>query len=182
MTKAIEALRSATAEAGPVYGPSNLHVTVRQFEAFRAPVSVADQALAIYADVLATFASRHPPVAIDFIGLNLARGGVLMQGWPCFDLRTWRRDLHRAADRRGASIAGPERSADRLRTTAHATLSILEAPPNDPEALIALVDAHRHTAFGRCTFDAIWLVGYRRVPGAIALVDYARFELAGPVA
>jgi hypothetical protein len=162
-----------------VYGPDSMHVTLRQFEGYRAEVRRDDAQLRMYGDALFTFASRQAPVKIDLRGLTASPAGAIVQGWPITDLDDMRSDLHRQLEASGAPLLGPEKERSDLRRTAHASLSIYGGPVADTSALMGFIDAHRATPFGEQCFDRVWLVGYRRTRASVELIEYASFPLCG---
>ena len=179
LASAVATLEALSADDSFVYGPANLHLTIRQLENYREPVLEGDDRVRSYVDVLADFARHRPPIEIGFRGLTVGTGGALLQGWPCEDLQATRLALHRALVRGGVAIEGPERTIERLRTTAHATLSIFDRQPGNAADVLAFCEAHRGTSFGTQTFDELCLVGYRRGPRSVRLTAYGRFALRG---
>jgi 2'-5' RNA ligase len=155
-----------------IYEPGSLHVTLRQFENHRASVSTDDAHVRAYVDALSSVVGRRSPVTIDLRGLAASPAGIVVQGWPVDDLQALRRALHNALVAAGVRPTGPESDRDRIRETAHASLAIYGGQPRDPVALATFVDAHRRTDFGRYRFESVSIVGYRRTPTAVALIDY----------
>ena len=167
--------------SGVFYGEHNLHITLRAIEGYRDDVPDDDDEVLAYRDVLATIALRTAPLRLRLSGLTATPGGVLVQGWPQVELQTLRHALYDRLDALGLASRGPETSDATIRTTAHATLALYEGPVARPDELIDLIDTHRASDFGEWLFAELWLVGYRRTAGRVALVEYGRFAFGADV-
>jgi hypothetical protein len=162
-----------------VYGPDAMHITLRQFEGYRADVPLDDANVRSYGQVLFSFASRQSPLAIELRGLAASPTGIVVQGWPVVDLRGIRNDLHDSLEENRAPLLGPEAARIDLRRTAHASLAIFGGPVRDAAALVAFIESHRSTSFGALRVDRVWLVAYRRTRASVELIEYASFPLCG---
>lgn len=160
---------------GVCYDEHGLHITLRAIEGFRRDVPPDDAAVGAYRDALADVAKQTAPLGVRLAGLTATSGGVLVQGWPSSSLQAFRDALFDRLGGLGLAARGPETSPDTIRTTAHATLALFEGPVVDPVGLVDLIDAQRSTAFGEWVFPELWLVGYRRTAGRVALIEYGRF-------
>ncbi len=160
---------------GVIYDEGNMHTTLRAIEGFRDQVPCDDGDVSAYGDVLDAVAGRTAPIRLRLGGLTATPAGILVQGWPSPGLQTFRQALHEGLAERGLASRGPETSRDSIRTTAHATLALYEGPVARPTALVDLIDAHRANDFGEWIFPELWLVGYRRTAGGVALIEYGRF-------
>ncbi len=169
------AVAARVGNAGVMYDEAGLHITLRAIEGFRNVVRPDDEDLLAYRDVLTEIVARTAPIRLHLRGLTATPGGILVQGWPTVDLRAFRLALFDRLAVLGLRWRGPETSSNAIRTTAHATLAIFEAPVARPTGLVDLIESHRSTDFGEWVFPELWLVGYRRTAGRVALVEYGRF-------
>jgi 2'-5' RNA ligase len=168
--------------AGPrtvVYEPANLHLTVQQFEGHRVDVRADDRALRDQSAALVAITREIAPMTVEFRGLTASSGGVLVQGWPLFDLQALRERLHRELETSGSPVWGPEASSSALRTSAHATLAMFGGSVESPHDLRDDIEAHRESDFGTIAFDELWLVGYARTVRSVTLIEYGRFPFGG---
>ena len=163
---------------GVVYDERNVHITLRAIEGYRDDVAIDDADVRAYRDVLAAVFRRTPPIRVRLRGLTATPAGVLVQGWPHADLQVVRHALYERLVERGLASRGLEATPATCRTTAHATLALFEGPLAEPARLVELIDAHRTTDFGEWVFPELWLVGYRRTAGHVALIEYGRFGFA----
>jgi hypothetical protein len=169
---------SIAALAGPrtvVYEPADLHVTVQQFEGYRVDVPADDRALRDQSTALVAITRELAPLTIELRGLTASAGGVLIQGWPRFDLQALRTRLHGELGAGGSPVSGPEASSSALRTSAHATLAMFGGSVERAHDLGDYIEAHRETDFGTIAFDELWLVGYARSRRSVTLIEYGRF-------
>lgn len=155
-----------------VYGPQSLHITLQQFEPYRARVAVDDGRVRVYRDDLAAVAARRTSVRIRLRGLSASPAGVIVQGFPLTDLQALRVDLYRQRVASGLPLRGPEADRATLRTTAHASLAVYGGRVEPPAELIAFIDERRETDFGEQVFERLDLVGYHRTACTVALVPY----------
>ncbi len=153
-----------------VHTASSLHVTLRTLEPHRVAVGADDALLAEYRTVLDAVAAASRSFAIDFRGVILGPGGVLVAGYPCGDeLAAVRVALHdRLAER---SLAGPPEH-DVRRTTAHVSLVAFMGSEVDTERLLTWHAAHRHTSFPRHRVDRLAIVQYRFRPSFEMVVHH----------
>ncbi len=161
-----------------VYRPDALHVTLRQFEGHRSDVPDDDGLVQACRAVLGAFAAATRPVVLTLRGLVASSTGIVVKGWPGFDLQAMRRDLQRRLEAAGVPMAGPERGRGSLRRSAHASLAIFGGALERPAALAAFVARHADTDFGRHAFDHVRLVGFRRTHDSVALIEHGRFAFA----
>lgn len=172
-----ETLAGFTGRRQTLYGPSNLHTTVRSIETYRAGVTDEDAAVRIYAEILDRIAGRRGPIRIAYRGLTASASGVLAQGWPVGDeLYRLRRTLLEKLSDRGLS-GGPE--AERTRRTAHASLVTFAASPRYPEALVEFIEANRRTPYGVASFNSVEIVRYERTKYAAEPVTLYKTALRG---
>lgn len=173
------AVAACVGTAGVVYDERGLHVTLRAIEGFREPLAPDHADVRAYRNAVADGARVTAPLRVRFAGLTATSGGVLVQGWPCPALQAFRHALFDRLAASGLASRGPETSPDTIRRTAHASLALFEGPLADAAGLAGLIGAHRSTAFGEWVFPEVWLVGYRRSAGRVALVEYGRFPFNG---
>ena len=179
LTRCTTDVRSLMGTESVLYDPAGFHLTVRQFESHRTTVPRDDAAVRAHADALRALARDTGALALTLRGLTASPGGVLVQGWPRFDLEGLRRRLQRLLEETGSPMTGPETTTATLRTSAHATLSLFTAmfPTHVARraALSAYIDAHRDTFYADLLFDRLWLVGYARTATTVRLIEYGCF-------
>ncbi len=172
-----ETLAGFTGRRQTLYGPSEIHTTVRSIEPYRAGVSGDEAAVRAYAEILGGIAGQCGPIRIAYRGLTASAGGVLAQGWPVGDkLYSIRRAFQRELSGRGLS-GGPE--AESFRRTAHASLVTFAETPCYPEALVEFIEANRRTFYGVASFDSVEIVRYKRTKYAAEPVTLYKVALRG---
>ncbi|HET7456193.1 MAG TPA: hypothetical protein VFJ74_00975 [Gemmatimonadaceae bacterium] len=158
-------------EPDQYYQPrADLHLTVLSL--FSATADHEQHAARIddYRDAVAEALDGAPPFAVDTIGVTLAPGAVIAQGFPRGDAL----DHLRARLRRVATAHGLGDTLDQryLLKTAHSTLVRFVAPLRDPGRFVNAVAAARRRDFGTSTVTRLELT----------LADwYQSTELARPV-
>ena len=174
-----ETIAGFTGKRQTLYGPSNLHTTLRSIEFYRSGVTDNDAAVRAYAEILAGIAGRYSSIHIAYKGLTASVGGVLAQGWPVGnELYKIRHAFQRELSDRGVS-GGPE--AERTRRTAHASLVTFAETPCYPEALVKFIEANQRTPYGVASFDSIEIVRYERTKYAAEPVTLSKIILGdGP--
>lgn len=179
LTSCINELAPILADGSFIYGPKGLHFTVKSFEGYRENVAEGDEYLQAYIDAISQASSRISPMTISLRGLVASPGGVLIKGWPKMDLQDFRRTMHESLTHSDLRIWGPESDLSRIRTSAHATLSIFHRADAQYADLINFVEKHFATEFGDITFDTIKIVGYRRTTTTVELLEYRSLPILG---
>lgn len=109
-----------------IYGPECLHITLRSFEGYREYVAEDDEYMQVYVGAISHALTQMPSMSISLRGLIASPGGVLIKGWPGMDLQAFRQTVHEYLARTALPMWGPESELSRIRTSAHATLSIFQ--------------------------------------------------------
>lgn len=146
----------AALEPGQYYYPqSDLHLTVLSL--FTATEDFAPRLahLGEYRDAAAALAST-PAFTLDMVGITLAAGAVLAQGFPHGPALGTLRDSLRAELRKRGLGAGLDQRY-RL-VAAHSTLVRFAAPLSAPERFAQALAEFRNTPFGRTEVATLELV------------------------
>lgn len=145
-----------------VYDPSGVHVTLRSLESYRSHVPVDDDLVRAYASVLASLRAPGGPLRVRFRGIVGTPTGVILCGYPQFDLVSLRRRYFAELAERGLTESGPETRLDGLRDSCHASLVVFGGPLRHPAAAFALLEDARFEDFGVVACDRIEIVRYAR--------------------
>lgn len=174
VTAGLQALHDRLAGQALVYDNPHLHLTLASLEAYRAPVPPDDPELRAYVRALDTVGRRCPPLRVRLRGLNATAGGVLLQGWPEFDLQALRLALGDAVAQARRDEGLPPRGASPpLRDTAHVSLAVFVGPLSDAPSLVAHIEGHRRADWGTLECDTLSLVQYTRGPRSVVLTTLA---------
>ena len=177
----LQALQQQLAGQAVVYASPHLHLTLASLEAYRAPVPPDDPELRAYVHALHTVGRRWPPLRVRLCGLNATAGGVLLQGWPEFDLQALRHDLADAVAQARRDEGLPPRGASPPpRDTAHVSLAVFVGPLSDAPSLVAHIERHRMADWGTLECDTLSLVQYTRGPQSVALTTLAEAVVGRP--
>lgn len=146
--------RAAAAVPGQyLYPPEDLHVTVFDFvsarEGFRAGRTLEESCIALCDTVI----SRTKTFTIEFRGVAFSAAAGLLCGYDRGRLTALRERIRRLLPTHG--IQNSERYPSR---SAHATFLRFARPPENPEALLAFMRAHREIPLGTISADRLQLV------------------------
>jgi hypothetical protein len=117
-------------------------------------------------------------MTISLRGLIASPDGVLIKGWPGMDLQAFRQTVHEYLAGTALPIWGPESELSRIRTSAHATLSIFQKANEVCPELINFIERHMETDLGEIRFDRVMIVGYRRSATTVELLEYRSLPIS----
>ncbi|HEX5690048.1 MAG TPA: 2'-5' RNA ligase family protein [Roseiflexaceae bacterium] len=157
------------------YPQADLHLTVLSlFTATEQYQSHLDR-LDDYRDAVASALRSTPSFAVDMVGITVAPGAVLLQGFPTDGTLNKARDrLREALIGRGLDTSLDQRY--RL-VTAHSTLVRFAAPLAAPEQFADALTAYRYTSFGRSVIASLDLVLNDWYMSSDTLTQIAAFQL-----
>jgi hypothetical protein len=165
------ALRDTLGTPHWLYGPSTMHVTLRSIESHRFAIGPDDPLVARYRAVARDVLANVPSPVLELRGLLPSAGGVLVAGYPTFDLQPVRHALFDAFSLLDVPMTGPETTRATLRDTFHASFALFGGPIVDRDRLVDLLDAHRDISFGVYACLSVSLVAYRRDAYGVSLIE-----------
>jgi hypothetical protein len=177
LARAAEALGAAGGGRQIAYGPELLHVTLRSIEGYRGVVAPDDPAVVHYEEVIRAATREISRLEVRFRGVAPMASGVVAQGWPVDDTLARVRGVAHRRLHAAAPVAGPE--TRRPRDLAHATLLLFREPLEDPEGMVAELEAWRDVDFGTARFDHIEIVRLERDADSARIVPLRVVSLGG---
>jgi 2'-5' RNA ligase len=171
LAEAADELKALAGDRQVVYGPTNLHTTVRSIEFHRIDVGEHDEKVSEYRQALQKILRDFGPIPITYRGLTSDGTSIMAQGWPADDTLQLVREAFHAELGRRALLGGPERSS--VRQTSHASLIVFTHPLCHAEKLADHVRDNRTTDYGRCDITDVELVRYRRSESDVRLDVFA---------
>ncbi|MGA2244829.1 MAG: 2'-5' RNA ligase family protein [Verrucomicrobiota bacterium] len=138
------------------YQPEELHVTVLTLISASGHWRSEMRDVAAFRVILRDVLGRHDPMAIEFNGVTAAPNAIMVQGFPRGEaLENIRNDLRQAFAQSGFANRLDRRYRSR---TAHLTAMRFARADADWRRLLAVLTAHRGTAFGTDYVQNIELV------------------------
>lgn len=169
----ISDLQNTLGNAHAAYDQSSVHVTVRSNEGFRPSIADDDHDVAGYADAMKAVIEGHAPFEVTFKGLIGVRTGVLLCGYPHFDLIELRRRYFLELKARELIRPGPEPSIEKVRNTCHASMIMFSEPLTKPKKFASHLDELADRDFGTVVIDEFDIVSYSRTLSHIETVTHA---------
>jgi hypothetical protein len=171
LAEAADEVKALAGDRQVVYGPTNLHTTVRSIEFHRIAVDEHDEKVSEYRQALRKILRSLGPIRMTYRGLTSDGTSIMAQGWPVDDTLQLVREAFHAELKRRALLSGPERSS--VRQTSHASLIVFTHPLCHAENLADHVRDNRTTDYGRCEVVDVELVRYRRSESDVRLDVFA---------
>lgn len=161
------------------YNRATLHFTLRTIENRRETAFCSSVISRSYKEALIEVAQKLPPFRIDIVGLAGTPSGIIARGLPSINIAAVRQRLHGLLAKSAFPLDGPERDAEHIRTTCHASVAVFSRFLSQPSTLVDFIDSTSATWLGAVEIDSITLVGYRGVPYEVELVPLAEVNLRG---
>ena len=166
-------LRNTMGEVHAAYDPNSVHVTVRSNEGFRANIVANDSDVAGYADAMKAVIEGHQPFEVTFKGMIGVRTGVLLCGYPHFDLIELRKKYFLELGARNLVRPGPEPTIENVRNTCHASMVMFSEPLSDAKMFTAHLDKLVNRDYGTVVIEEFDIVSYSRTLSQIKTVTHA---------
>lgn len=165
----IQELRSILGTNHTYYGTDSWHISIRSLEPFRQKIPETDQAIAIYKRIVDSHLS-FAQFNVGFQGLVTTASGLLLCGYPDFDLEKLRLSIFQELSSHGLVSNSPEPAIDRLRDTCHASLVVFGSKIDRNSEYIDYVESKLAETFGSAQNLDLELVRYIRTENQINVV------------
>ncbi|KJE36793.1 hypothetical protein UF64_03790 [Thalassospira sp. HJ] len=169
----ISELRNTLGNAHAAYDQSSVHVTVRSNEGFRPNIADDDHDVVGYADAMQAAIEDYAPLEVSFKGLIGVRTGVLLCGYPHFDLIELRRRYFLELEARKLIRPGPEPTIEKVRNTCHASMIMFSELLSDPKKFASHLDKLVDRDYGTVVIDEFDIVSYSRTLSDIKTATHA---------
>lgn len=156
------ALQKAAGPHHATYDPDSVHVTVRSNECFRSPVAPDDGDVSLYVDAMRASLIGAGSLKMMFKGMIAVRTGIVLCGYPMFDLTSLRQRYYQELQARNAIRPGPEALPGKIRDTCHASLLMFSDALAEPAQTVAMLDTFCDRDYGTVQIEAFDVVTYQR--------------------
>lgn len=173
----LRSLQMATGANHAAYDSGSIHVTIRSNEGFRPSVSADDSDVSLYAEAMRVAVQGSGSLEVIFKGMIAARTGVILCGYPRFDLMALRQRYYQELEARKAIRPGPEAAWAMMRNTCHASLLMFSDIIAKPVQAVAMLDAFAHRDYGIVRIEAFDVVSYHRTLEQIRTTTLAKIPL-----
>ena len=171
------ALRKVAGQHHATYDPRSVHVTVRSNECFRSPVTSSDGDVSLYADAMQAAIIGAGSLKVMFKGMMAVRTGIVLCGYPMFDLMTLRQRYYQELQARNAIRSGPEALPEKIIDTCHASLMMFFEALAEPARTVTMLDTFSRRAYGTVQIEAFDVVAYHRCWDQITTTTLANVPL-----
>lgn len=170
----INEARSLIGESHTYYDQGNWHLTVRSLEPYRSFIPVSDARINSYIEVLKRLNRKN--LKVIFKGFVSTPSGLLLCGYPQFDLTDLRLSIYNELARQDLVAESPEPTINKIRNTCHASLAIYGGKFADTKSFTAFLNSKKCEDFGFVDNLQMEVVRYVRTENHVELMRLSTFD------
>lgn len=157
--KVIDDVREILGSGHTFYSNDSCHITIRSLEPFHEKCNQSN--IAVYKELVDKFSNKHK-FNINFTGLSTTSSGLILRGYPCFDIKGMRESIHNELLSYGLVSNSPEPSIHHIRNTCHASLVIFGRGITSTSDYLRYLDTKQSAALGTAHNWSLELVRFIR--------------------
>ena len=147
------------------YNSKTIHFTIRALEAYRTDISPNDEPLQLYKKI--TKNNSKPNFTIALKGIVSTASGLLLCGYPNFDLKGLRTAIYDDLNVNGLTSCSPEPNREKLRNTCHASLVVYGSEIKNNAEYLTFLNENIAFDFGASVNLNLEIVKYERTQNNI---------------